>query len=153
RRPGSGPSRCRPGGRAAACGTWSSSEGASVGGPLRQRARRLGRLGRRRLGRLDLRLGHLRLGPSLVGAPRGSLTRRAATSTTPPPSTARATWPAAGPTTPAHRPEALAVGLASAAALAGGRQPLGGAASPPGLVLVTQPRIALGEALVALGHD
>src|SRR5206468_1120073 len=53
----------------------------------------------------------------------------------------------------AHRAEPLAVGTAAAAALAGGAEALCGAAATARLVLVAEPRVALRDALVALGHD
>src|SRR5262249_44042052 len=95
-------------------------------------------------------LGHLRPG-------RGRLVGRRAPCAAAPPAAATATGTArtaaARPTPPTHRAEALAVGLATAAALPGGGKPLGGAASPAGLVLVAEARVLLGETLVALGHD
>src|SRR5262249_23266208 len=51
------------------------------------------------------------------------------------------------------RAEALAIGTASAAALARGAEALGGAAAAARLVLVAEPRVALRDAFVALGHD
>src|SRR5205807_9855461 len=54
---------------------------------------------------------------------------------------------------PAHGAEALAVALAVAPGLAGGSEPLGRAAPAPGLILLAEPRLLLGHALVALRHD
>src|SRR5205085_2905703 len=53
----------------------------------------------------------------------------------------------------AHRAEALAVGAAAAAALARGAEALDRAAAAAARVLVAEPAVGGGDALVALGHD
>src|SRR5262249_60030882 len=125
--------------------------GRGRGGRLR------GRLGYR-LGRCSLGLGlcrrllrSVRRGRRLLAARAlgGLLGTRPAAATA-----ARPAWAAALALAPlAHRTEALAVGTAPAAALARGAKALGGAAAAARLVLVAETRVALRDALVALGHD
>src|SRR5581483_9081722 len=123
----------------------------------RLRRRRVRRVddGRRR--GLDLRLDGRLLAPlgrdgALVRA-RALDARAVAPRTAPTAATARPAAAARAP--PPDRSETFAGGRAAAAALARRAETLGGAAaSPPGLVLLAEPRVAVGEdALVPLGHD
>jgi len=117
---------------------------------------RVGRLGDRSRGRLDLRF-HDRLLAALGG--HSVLVGARALDVVLAPRTARATGTGASTAAARSRPalahgaEALAVLAAAATGLAGGAEALRAATSPTRLVLLAEPGVALGDPGVALRHD